>query len=147
MKVERTIEIGAPRERVWEKLMDPRCLEDWVSIHKSLKEAPERELTQGDELTQCLHMAGTSFNVKWKVKEADEPSRAVWEGKGPMRSKAAVVYELEENGDGTTRFHYMNEFKSPGGPFGAVVDRITGGTAERAADKTLANLKSLLERT
>jgi hypothetical protein len=40
----------------------------------------------------------------------------------------------------------MNEFKSPGGPFGAVIDRITGGTAERQADKTLANLKNLLEK-
>lgn len=146
MKVERTIEIDAPRERVWAKLMDPRCLEDWVSIHKSLKEAPEGELEQGDQLTQCLSMAGTSFNVKWKVVEADEPSHAMWEGKGPMRSKASVVYDLEDAGDGKTRFAYSNEFKSPGGPFGAVVDRITGGTAERAADKTLANLKKLLEK-
>lgn len=146
MKVERTIAIKAPRQAVWDKLMDPRCLEDWVSIHKDLKEAPEGELAQGDELTQCLHMAGTSFNVKWKVKEADEPTRAVWHGRGPMRSKAAVVYELEEDGDGGTVFHYENEFKAPMGPFGRVIDRITGGTAERAADKTLANLKQLLER-
>ena len=147
MKVERTIEIKAPRQDVWNKLMDPRCLEDWVSIHKSLKDAPDGELTQGDELTQCLHMAGTSFNVRWTVEEADEPNRAVWAGKGPMRSKASVVYGLEDDGNGGTVFHYQNEFKSPGGPFGAVVDRITGGTAERAADKTLQNLKSLLEKT
>jgi carbon monoxide dehydrogenase subunit G len=145
MKVERTIEIKAPREEVYAKLMDPRCLEDWVSIHKSLKDAPDGQLRQGSELTQCLHMAGTSFNVSWTVKEARSPEHAVWEGKGPMRSKALVVYDLEDAGDGSTRFHYTNEFKSPGGPFGAVVDRITGGTAERAADKTLANLKRLLE--
>ena len=146
MKVVRDIEIAAPRQDVWNKLMDPRCLEDWVSIHKSLKDAPDGELEQGDELTQCLHMAGTSFNVRWKVKEADEPTRAVWEGKGPMRSKATVLYELEDDDNGGTVFHYENEFKAPMGPFGAVIDRITGGTAERAADKTLANLKRLLER-
>lgn len=146
MKVVRDIEIAAPRQDVWDKLMDPRCLEDWVSIHKSLKDAPDGELEQGDELTQCLHMAGTSFNVKWKVSEADEPTRAVWEGKGPMRSKASVLYELEDDGNGGTVFHYENEFKAPMGPVGAVIDRITGGTAERAADKTLANLKGLLER-
>jgi carbon monoxide dehydrogenase subunit G len=146
MKVERTIDIEAPRDQVWETLMDPNCLEDWVSIHKSLKEAPDGELRKGSELTQCLHLAGTNFNVHWEVKEADRPNRAVWEGRGPMRSKAGVIYELEENGDGRTRFHYTNEFKSPGGPFGRFVDRITGGTAERAADKTLANLKQLLER-
>jgi uncharacterized protein YndB with AHSA1/START domain len=145
MKVERTIDIKAPRERVWAKLMDPYCLDEWVSIHKSLKEAPHGELTKGAELVQCLHMAGTSFDVHWKVDLAERPHRAIWEGRGPMRSHASVVYELEDAGDSTTRFHYTNEFRSPGGPFGAIVDRITGGTAERAADKTLTNLKRLLE--
>jgi uncharacterized protein YndB with AHSA1/START domain len=145
MKVERTIEIAAPRQRVWATLMDAHCLEDWVSIHKELKDAPRGELREGSELTQCLHMAGTSFNVHWKVKDVDAHERAVWEGRGPMRSKAFVVYELEDAGDSKTRFHYTNEFKSPGGPFAKVVDRITGGTAERAADKTLENLKRLLE--
>jgi carbon monoxide dehydrogenase subunit G len=145
MKVERTIDIKAPRREVWGKLMDPRCLEDWVSIHKSLEKAPAGELRKGSELTQCLHMAGTSFNVDWKVEEADAPTRAVWKGRGPMRSKAEVVYELEEDGHGGTRFHYMNELKPPGGPLRGIVDRIAGSTAERAADKTLENLKKLLE--
>jgi carbon monoxide dehydrogenase subunit G len=145
MKVERTIEIEAPRERVWTTLMDPYRLGDWVSIHKELKEAPPGELKQGAELTQCVHMAGTSFNVSWKVEQAEAPQHAVWAGRGPMRSKASVVYELEDMGDSKTRFHYTNEFHAPGGPFGAIIDRITGGTAERAADKTLANLKRLLE--
>lgn len=146
MKVERTIEIDAPPEEVWEKLMDPNCLEDWVSIHKKLVDAPDGQLRKGSELTQCLHLAGTNFNVHWKVKEADRPNHAMWEGRGPVRSKASVKYDLEENGNGGTRFRYMNEFKSPGGPFGGIVDRITGGTAERAADKTLQNLKQLLEK-
>jgi hypothetical protein len=63
-----------------------------------------------------------------------------------MRSKASVNYDLEENGNGGTKFRYSNEFKAPGGPFGGIVDRVTGGTAERAADKTLQNLKKLLEK-
>jgi carbon monoxide dehydrogenase subunit G len=146
MKVERNIEIDAPREKVWRTLMDPRSLKDWVSIHKKLVDAPDGELRKGSELTQCLHLAGKNFNVHWTVRESDKPNRAVWEGEGPMRSKAGVVYELEENGEGSTRFHYTNEFKSPGGPFGAIIDRITGGTAERQADKTLTNLKALLEK-
>jgi carbon monoxide dehydrogenase subunit G len=146
MKVERDITIDAAPEQVWQVLMDPTRLADWVSIHQKLKDAPDGLLCQGDELTQCLRLMHKKFDVKWKVKQADEPQKAVWEGRGPVRSKASVVYELEPNGNGGTRFHYMNEFKAPGGPFGSFfADRAFQGTSEREADKTLNNLKGLLE--
>ena len=146
MKVVRDITIDATPQDVWEVLMDPARLADWVSIHQKLKNAPEGILTEGDELTQCLRLMHKNFDVKWKVKQADQPRKAIWEGRGPVRSKASVTYELEPNDNGGTRFHYVNEFKSPGGPFGAF---ITGhafqGTSEREADKTLDKLKSILE--
>jgi carbon monoxide dehydrogenase subunit G len=147
MKVQRDITIDAAPEDVWKVLMDPKCLEDWVSIHQKLKQAPGGQLEEGDELTQCLRLMHKNFDVKWKVKQADKPRKAVWEGRGPVRSKAAVVYELEPDENGGTRFHYMNEFRSPGGPFGSfIADRAFQGTSEREADKTLNNLKGLLER-
>jgi len=147
MKVKRDIEIKAPPEKVWKILMDPLKLEDWVSIHQKLKQAPSGQLEQGDQLTQCLRLMHKNFDVKWQVKQADEPHKAIWEGRGPVRSKATVRYELEPDGDGGTRFHYENEFKSPGGPFGAfVTDRAFQRTSEREADRTLDKLKALLER-
>ena len=147
MKVERDITIKASPEKVWAVLMDPQCLADWVSIHQKLKDAPNGQLERDDELTQCLRLMHKNFDVKWKVKEARAPHKAVWEGRGPVRSKAAVVYELEPDGDGGTRFHYMNEFKAPMGPLGSFfADHAFQRTSEREADKTLDNLKGLLER-
>lgn len=147
MKVERDIEIKAAPEDVWAILMDPQRLGDWVSIHGKLKEAPPGQLDEGDELTQCLRLMHKNFDVKWKVKQADKPRKAVWEGRGPVRSKATVLYELEDDGSGGTRFHYMNEFKAPMGPFGAFfADHAFQGTSEREADRTLDALKKLLER-
>jgi len=146
MKVERDITIEAPPEKVWKVLMDPQCLADWVSIHQKLKQAPSGQLEQGDELTQCLRLMHKNFDVRWNVKQADKPHKAVWEGRGPMRSKAAVVYELAPDDNGGTKFHYENEFKAPGGPFGAFIgDHAFQRTSEREADKTLDNLKGLLE--
>jgi carbon monoxide dehydrogenase subunit G len=146
MKVERDITIDAAPQEVWDVLMDPACLEDWVSIHRKLKKAPDAPLVEGDELTQSLHLAHTNFDVRWTVKEADAPRKAVWEGHGPVRSKAWVVYELSSDGDSATRFHYENEFKAPGGPLGVLIaGRAFQRTREREADKTLANLKRLLE--
>jgi len=147
MKVVRDITIDATPEAVWEVLMDPRRLADWVSIHHKLKRAPNGRLEEGDELVQSLRLMHKNFDVKWKVEQADEPHRAVWEGRGPVRSKASVVYGLEPDGNGGTRFHYMNEFKAPMGPLGAFfADHAFQRTSEREADKTLDNLKGLLER-
>ena len=144
MRVERTIEIAAPPERVYEVVMDPRHLEDWVSIHEGLLEAPEGELKKGSELVQCLKLAGRTFNVHWKVVEDDCPKRVVWEGQGPVHSHAKVMYQFERNGHGT-RFSYMNEYDLPGGPLGKLAGRSVAGVARREADRTLEKLKKLIE--
>jgi carbon monoxide dehydrogenase subunit G len=145
VKVERSTEIGAAPERVYEVVMDPRRLEDWVSIHESLIEAPRGELKEGAELVQCLKLAGRRFNVHWKVVEDDCPNRVVWEGQGPVHSHAKVIYGLERNGDGGTRFSYMNQYDLPGGPLGRLAGRTVAGVARKEADKSLERLKKLLE--
>ena len=144
MKVDRTIEIGAPPERVYEVVMDPRRLEDWVTIHDHLEDAPDGNLETGSELTQCLRLAGRRFNVRWKVVEDDPCRRVVWAGQGPVHSQARVVYEFERNGGGT-RFSYCNEYDLPGG----VLGRMAGGAVRRVTgkevDATLERLKQILE--
>jgi uncharacterized protein YndB with AHSA1/START domain len=144
MRVERTIEIAAPPERVYETVMDPRCLDDWVTIHAGLKSAPDGELREGSELVQCLRLAHRRFDVAWTVSEVDRPRRVVWEGRGPARSKAKVVYELDGD-DGATRFHYLNEYRLPGGPLGSAIGRAFSRVAAREAERTLERLKSLVE--
>lgn len=145
MKVERRIDLKASPEEVYEVVMDPNRLDDWVTIHAGLPEAPNGELRQGSELTQSLRIAGQRFNVHWKVVQADKPNRVVWEGRGPVRSKARVVYDFEPEGEGT-RFCYANEYHAPGGPLGRIADHALAGTSRREADRSLERLKKLVER-
>ncbi len=145
--VEAGIEIAVPPAQVWAVVMDPRRLEDWVTIHHALRAAPKGELERGDELTQTLSIRGAHFTVHWKVAEVDAPHRATWEGRGPARSRATTSYELSDHGEGGTRFAYTNEFRAPGGPLGAVAGRVLmGGISEREANASLRKLKRLLER-
>lgn len=144
MKVTRETHIAAPPERVYEVVMDPERLADWVSIHDSLEQAPNGQLTKGSRLSQRLRLAGRRFTVHWTVVE-DEPCRSVtWEGKGPAHSRASVGYEFQEE-DGGTNFVYANEYHLPGGPLGTLaspaVKRVTG----KEVDKTLDKLKKLIE--
>jgi acetyl-CoA C-acetyltransferase len=144
MKVERDIEIAAAPEEVYDLIADPDRLGEWVTIHQYVDGDAPAELVEGAKMTQCLKLAGRNFKVKWKVVESDRPNKLVWEGRGPMRSKAKVVNTLTETGKGT-KFSYLNEYSLPGGPLGnmagPVVRRVTGGEV----DKTLQKLKELLE--
>ena len=144
-KLEREIEIEASRERVYEVLTDPRCLGEWVTIQEELEDAPRGDLKAGDTLRQRMKVAGQRFRLSWKVVEADPPARIVWEGKGPLGSKSKTVYELSDNGNGGTRFSYLNEYKLPLGPAGRIAGRAIVKASGGEADRSLERLKRLVE--
>jgi carbon monoxide dehydrogenase subunit G len=141
------IEIDAPMQVVWDTVMDPQRLKDWVTIHRSVNNISERPLRRGSTLDQVLHIRGVSFHVHWTLTDVSSPKRAEWEGQGPAHSAARIRYELSGDGDGPTRFAYTNEFMTPGGKLGNIASRfIVGATSEREANNSLARLKALLER-
>ncbi|MHB8658279.1 MAG: SRPBCC family protein [Solirubrobacteraceae bacterium] len=143
-----TIEIDAPVEHVWETIMNPALLEDWVTIHRSVGGVSEDPTTQGATMDQVLCMRGVSFKVHWRLASVDAPHRAEWEGRGPAHSLARIVYQLAGVANGRTRFDYTNEFKAPGGILGNVASRVVvGAISEREARGSLQRLKQLLERT
>jgi carbon monoxide dehydrogenase subunit G len=146
-KVTTNIEIAAPIEKVWETVMNPDCLGDWVTIHRDVSSVSDRPLVEGSTMEQVLHMRGFSFRVNWKLVDVTAPHTAHWEGRGPAHSRALIRYELESSGDGRTQFHYTNDFQPPGGRLGNVASRfIVGAASEREASNSLSRLKSLLER-
>jgi uncharacterized protein YndB with AHSA1/START domain len=145
-KVHVKIRIDAPIERVWETIMNPNQLGEWVTIHRRLKDASSDPQRRGSQMEQVLHIRGVSFNVHWTLVEVNAPTLAVWEGRGPAHSKAQIRYELSGDGAGT-EFDYTNEFSPPGGALGRVASRvIVGAASEREASNSLNRLKALLER-
>lgn len=143
MKVEQEIDIAAAPERVYETVMDPRQLGEWVTIHLALEEAPDGELREGSRMIQSLRLAGQRVRVRWIVVEADAPVHVVWEGRGPVRTRARVVYEFQATAEGT-RFSYLNEYT--GGPLARLAGRALARTSARESERSLEQLKALLER-
>jgi uncharacterized protein YndB with AHSA1/START domain len=145
-RVEASIEIAAPPERVWEMVMDPECLHTWVTIHRGLLRADGGEPKVGYTMDQRIHLRGVTVEVHWDLVECKPHRRAVWDGRGPARSRAHTEYLLESR-DAGTRFDYTNEFHAPLGPVGAIVSRaLVGGIPQREANRSLAALKEQIER-
>ena len=144
--VKTSIDIDVPPQVVWEFVMDPANSDEWVTIHRGLKHHDGGDLRRGYRMDQRLCLRGVNFDVHWELAEVDAPRYAVWEGKGPARSKARIVDRLSDNGNGGTHFEYENDFKAPFGPLGAVASRaLTGGVPQREADASLQRLKKILE--
>jgi uncharacterized membrane protein len=141
------IDIDAPIQTVWETIMDPDRLGDWVTIHKSVKNVSESPLRKGSTMEQSMQIRGLTFKVHWTVVSINAPRAAEWEGGGPAHSRALIRYELASAGEGRTTFQYTNEFQTPGGRLGNVASRmIVGATSQREANDSLSRLKKLLDR-
>jgi carbon monoxide dehydrogenase subunit G len=143
--VSESIVLPAPPDRVWQTIMDPSRLGDWVTTHVSVETDARGPVGEGDEFRQRLRLSGKAFDVDWRIVEASPPRVALWRGQGPAGSAAEVCYRLNPE-DGGTRFDYENSFALPGG----VLGRLAGGAlvaraGRREARRSLENLRELLE--
>jgi polyketide cyclase/dehydrase/lipid transport protein len=146
LSVQTSVDLGASPQKVWDVVMDPRRLEAWVTTHQRVSRAPVR-LCAGSSFEQTLRLAGKTFDVRWTVIEASEPRYAEWAGNGPYGSRARVRYRLAPLDGNRTCFGYENEFDLPGGLLGRAASRLVGSArARREAERSLTNLKQLLEK-
>ncbi|HEY3970228.1 MAG TPA: SRPBCC family protein [Solirubrobacteraceae bacterium] len=142
-----SIEIAGTPASVWEIVMDPKRLGDWVTIHRKLRHQDDGAPQVGYRMDQQIHLRGVSVDVHWTLVQCEPEGRAVWEGRGPARSSARTEYVLHPLSGGRTRFDYRNEFHAPLGPLGALASRaLVGGMPEREATRTLDRLRALIER-
>ncbi|MBA2517702.1 MAG: SRPBCC family protein [Solirubrobacterales bacterium] len=140
------IDIDAPPEAVFDVMLDPDRLADWVTIHREVEYADGGKPRKGYKMRQTLVLRGAPFKVDWTLTRCVRPREATWEGRGPAGSHARTAYRLSETDADGTHFEYENEYKVPGGLFGAAASRaLVGGASEREAMKSLQKLKELLE--
>ena len=140
-----TIDIDAPREKVFDTMLDPARLNEWVTIHRKVNDADGGRLREGYGMEQTLCLRGVNFKVKWTLTKCDPGRSATWEGRGPAHSYARTAYKLSDKGEGT-HFEYENEFRAPGGFLGKAASRVVvGGVPQREANQSLKQLKQLLE--
>jgi uncharacterized membrane protein len=144
MRVERAIHIAAPPEAVYDIVMDPARLSEWVTIHDHLESSSQSPLQKGSELTQVLKLAGRRFKVHWNVIENQPCEHVVWEGRGPVASHARVEYRFNSNAGGTD-FSYVNEYDLPGGALGRIAGRAVARVTQKELDATLQRLRQLVE--
>ena len=82
-EVRAKIDIAAPPEQVYDVMLDPDRLHEWVTIHRKVNRADSGEPREGFEMDQTLCLRHANFKVHWTLTDAERPHRATWEGSGP----------------------------------------------------------------
>lgn len=143
MKIEGSYDFKAPRERVWEVLMDPKVLSQCMPGCESLREIGPDQY----EATMKVGVASVKGTYKGKVSIKDKrpPTHYILSGEGsggPGFMQGDVVIDLEES-DGGTVLKYSTDAKI-GGLIAGLGQRMLGGVAKMMVDQFFKKVEGFI---
>lgn len=143
MKIEGSYTFNAPRQKVWEILLDPKILAQCMPGCESLQEVGPDQY----EATMKIGVAAVKGTYKGKVsiKDKQPPSHYVLSGEGsggPGFMQGELSVDLEEK-DGQTVLKYSTDAKV-GGLIAGIGQRMLGGVAKMMVDQFFKKMESFL---
>jgi carbon monoxide dehydrogenase subunit G len=143
MKIEGRHTFKAPRERVWEVLLDPKILAQCMPGCEELKEI-------GPDQYEAIVKIGIAsvkgtYKAKVSIKDKQPPSHYVLSGQGsggPGFMQGDVTIDLEENG-GETVLNYNTDAKV-GGLIAGVGQRMIGGISKMMVDQFFKKMETFV---
>ncbi|HEX9444449.1 MAG TPA: carbon monoxide dehydrogenase subunit G [Candidatus Binatia bacterium] len=143
MKIEGSYAFKAPRERVWQVLVDPKVMARCMPGCDGLKEVGPDEY----EAVMKVGVASVKGTYKGKVSIKDKrpPEHYVLSGEGsggPGFMKGDVVIDLEERG-GETVLKYSTDAKV-GGLIAGMGQRMIGGVAKMIVEQFFKKVEEFI---
>ena len=143
MKFEGKYTFKAPREKVWQVLLDPKILAQCMPGCEELKEIGPDQY-EANVKVGIAAVKGT-YKAKISIKDKQPPSHYVLSGQGsggPGFMQGDVVIDLEEKG-GETQLKYSTDAKV-GGLIAGVGQRMIGGIAKMMIDQFFKKMESFV---
>lgn len=143
LKIEGSYIFNAPRDRVWQFLLDPKIMVQCMPGCESMNEvAPDQY-----EAVMKVGIASVKGTYKGKVsiKEKQAPSHYVLSGEGsggPGFMQGDVSIDLEES-DGKTLLKYSTDAKV-GGLIASIGQRMLNGVAKMMVDQFFKKMESFI---
>ncbi|MBM4262088.1 MAG: carbon monoxide dehydrogenase subunit G [Deltaproteobacteria bacterium] len=143
MKIEGTYTFSAPRDRVWQVLLDPKIIGQCMPGCESMNEIGPDEY----EAVMKVGVASVKGTYKGKVaiKDKQPPSHYVLSGSGsggPGFMQGDVAIDLEE-ANGQTLLKYSTDAKV-GGLIASVGQRMLNGVAKMMVDQFFKKMESFV---
>jgi carbon monoxide dehydrogenase subunit G len=143
LKIEGSYTFNAPRDRVWQVLLDPKIMAQCMPGCESLNEvAPDHY-----EATMKVGVASVKGTYKGKVsiKDKQAPAHYILSGQGsggPGFMQGDIAIDLEES-NGQTLLTYSTDAKV-GGLIASVGQRMLNGVAKMMVDQFFKKMESFI---
>jgi len=145
MRVERSIEIAAPPEKIWPYLAEPEKILKWFTLLKKFKYTGEKCSGVGTTFYYEEKSGPMLMKLHFKVIEWVENERLAFVLTSGMMKKDDQVWELESTPAGS-RFNVTEEIEMPWGIIGKAMDNLfIGRGVAKHIEELIGNLKILVE--
>ena len=145
MKVERSVEIAAPREKVWPFLTEPDRLLKWYTTLQKFEYTGGQQSGVGTPLYLEEKAAGRLMKLKFVTTEWVENERLAFKmTSGDSLKSYEQRWTIEAIPSGS-RFTYSEDITLPYGVIGSVLGLFARFSSQATLKKMLGNLKTLVE--
>ena len=143
--IEKSVIINVPPQKVFDYLVNPATMHEWISGLIESKDLPEGPVTIGTAWTQVIRVAGRNAEMLRRVTEYEPPSKFVCDGTIPGGGTATIISTCEPVEE-KTKFTFIMDYTIPGSIFGKLADKLLfEKILDRDASHNAVTLKTILE--
>jgi uncharacterized protein YndB with AHSA1/START domain len=145
MKVERSIEIAAPPEKVWPFLIEPEKIMNWFTLLEKFEYTGDKHSGVGATFYYEEKSGGQHLKLNYVVTEWVENEKLAFSVTSGSLKKDDQVWSIEATPTGS-RFTMFEDLEMPMGIIGKIIGALFGGMMiGKNIEKIEANLKRLAE--
>jgi uncharacterized membrane protein len=138
-RTERSIEINAPVEVVFDLFSDFEKFPEWMRHIKEVRRT-------GENYTRWKADAPLGLSVEWEAEttELEPNSKIAWRTvRGDVEMEGEVTFE--ETKKGTTQMHVSLGYSPPAGHLGTLIAKLFGNDPEKEIDEELSRFVTLAQ--
>ena len=145
MRIQRSIEITAPPEKIWPFLVEPDKILKWFTLLRKFEYTSEQRSGVGTPFYYEEKSGGQLMKLNYAVTEWVENEKLAFSVTSGSLKKDDQVWSIEALPSGS-RFTMFEDVEMPWGIIGKIIGALFGGMMiGKNIEHILANLKKLAE--
>ena len=146
VRIEKSIEIKAPPEKVWEMLAFDKAVE-WMEGWKNVKFTSEIRTSEDKYKVGASAHITEHVKYDYEISESLKNDKIVWHSAGSRSKPKMIMSHILKPTEMGTIVTTVFDYTSPFSVLGKIVDKAGGQKmAEKDTEKSLEKLKSILEK-